>query len=150
MAVTVSVEKGWGLHPGMGTRISEEVTTSGPGGIAISGPRFFSVTDGAPCSADRLQMQHAVTAQPGEECSKNPMLAHLPSQRAPGDTAVTSCKKRHNRALVVVMVVTVVCSVQGTGRDRRDSTAAGQGGGGAGECSKPRRCEEVRGTGKWA
>lgn len=30
MAVTVSVEKGWGLHPGMGTRISEEVTTSGP------------------------------------------------------------------------------------------------------------------------
>lgn len=66
-----------------------------------------------------------------------------------GGTAVTSCKKGHNRALVVVMVVTVVCSVQGTGRDRRDSTAAGQGGGGAGECSKPRRCEEVRGTGKW-
>lgn len=53
MAVTVSVEKGWRLHPGMGTRISGEVTTSGPWGIAISGPRFFSVTDGAPCSADR-------------------------------------------------------------------------------------------------
>lgn len=51
--MTVSVEKGWGLHPGMGTRISEEVTTSGPWGIAISGPRFFSVTDGALGSADR-------------------------------------------------------------------------------------------------
>lgn len=30
MAVTISVDKGWGLHPGMGTKISEKVMMSGP------------------------------------------------------------------------------------------------------------------------
>lgn len=50
MAVTISVDKGWGLHPGVGTRNSEEVMISGPWVIAISGPRF-SFTGGALCCA---------------------------------------------------------------------------------------------------
>lgn len=81
------------------------------------------------------------TSKSGEEHFKTPTEARLPSQRAPENTALTSCKQRHNAVLAVM----VVHSVQGRGGRRRDSTAAGRGGEGAGDCSKARRHKEVRG-----
>lgn len=119
MAVTVSVDKGGELHPGMGTRISGKVTMSGPSLLHLWATLLFFPRRAACCAGSRvgtgpcLQMQHAFTAVWGG-IHQRPSLAPLPSQRAPGNKALTSCKKGHNTG-VDGGGGGGVCSVQGQG-----------------------------------
>lgn len=88
MAVTISVDKGWGWHPGMGTKISEKVMMSGSWVFASSGPSLFSFIGGALCCAGSgvgtrafLQRQHAFTAH--QSLGRNTLNPHRSSSPFP-------------------------------------------------------------------